>query len=498
MLRVLGSATKLCDGLTRRDALHVGGLGAFGLGLADALRLQSHAAPDEFAQTFGRAKSCILLFPYGSPPQHETFDPKPEAPAEIQGEMKAIPTVVPGLSICDHLPRMAAVMDKVTVVRSVTHPYPLHCVAYTTSGIPDYDVSLETRPRDPRHWPYIGSVVDYVDRHRAAGAVPDLPQNIGLPWLLNSKSDIVPLAGPYAAFLGQAHDPFWPVYSGQGTKVGPKLSDAQTKDVLDPYAGLTPEGRFLVSETARLPESLTLDRLNRRRSLLEQFDDTRRRHDRDSRTQAYDRHQQMAFSLLTSSKLHAALDIGREPAGLRDRYGMTLFGQSCLAARRLVEAGSRFVTVFWDAYEIFAGCAWDTHANHYPRLKEYLLPGMDLAFSALLADLDERGLLDETLVLWISEHGRTPQIDSKPKGAGRHHWSRAYSVALAGGGVARGKVVGSTDPTGGEVAETPVSPKDILATAFHLLGIAPHTTVPSLDGRPVPVAGDGAVRSEFF
>jgi hypothetical protein len=499
MLRVLGSATKLCDGLTRRDALHIGGLGAFGLGLADALRLQSaHASPDEFGGTFGRAKSCILLFPYGSPPQHETFDPKPEAPAEIQGEMKAIPTVVPGLSICDHLPRMAAVMDKVTVVRSVTHPYPLHCVAYTTSGIPDYDVSLETRPRDPRHWPYIGSVVDYVDRRRAEGAVPDLPQNIGLPWLLNSKSDIVPLAGPYAAFLGQAHDPFWPVYNGKGTKIGPKLSDAQTREVLDPYARLTPEGRFLVSDSARLPETLTLDRLNRRRSLLDQFDDMRTRHERDSRTQSYDRHQQMAFSLLTSSRLHEALDIGREPAGMRERYGLTLFGQSCLAARRLVEAGSRFVTVFWDAYEIFAGCAWDTHANHYPRLKEYLLPGMDLAFSALLADLDERGILDETLVLWISEHGRTPQIDSKPKGAGRHHWSRAYSVALAGGGIARGKVVGATDPTGGDVADTPVSPKDILATAFHLLGISPHTTVPSLDGRPVPIAGTGSVRPEFF
>lgn len=499
MFRVLGSTTKLCDGLTRRDALHIGGLGAFGLGLADALRLQSaHASPDEYAQTFGKAKACILLFPYGSPPQHETFDPKPEAPAEIQGEMKAIPTVVPGVSICDHLPRMAAVMDKLTVVRSVTHPYPLHCLAYTTTGIPDYDVSLEIRPRDPRHWPYIGSVVDYVDRRRAGGAVPDLPQNIGLPWLLNSKSDIPPLAGPYAAFLGQAHDPFWPEFNGKGTKVGPKLGDSQTRDVIDPYAGVTADARFLVSGTAQQAESLTLDRLNRRRSLLEQFDDARSKHDRARETQSYDRHQQMAFSLLTSSKLQQALDIGRESAGLRERYGMTLFGQSCLAARRLVEAGSRFVTVFWDAYELFSGCAWDTHANHYPRLKEYLLPGMDLAFSALLNDLDERGMLDETLVLWISEHGRTPKIDSKPKGAGRHHWSRAYSVALAGGGAARGKVVGSTDPTGGEVAATPVSPKDILATAFHLLGISPHTTVPSLDGRPVPVAGDGAVRPEFF
>src|SRR5579872_7053693 len=300
MLRILGSATMLCDGLTRRDALHVGGLGAFGLGLADALRLQAaRGAPDEYAQSFGRAKACILLFPYGSPPQHETFDPKPEAPVEIQGEMKAIPTVVPGLSICDHLPRMAAVMDKMTVVRSVTHPYPLHCVAYTTSGIPDYDVSLETRPRDARQWPYIGSVVDYVDRRRAGGAVPDLPQNIGLPWLLNSKSDIVPLAGPYAAFLGQAHDPFWPTFSGKGTKVGPRLSDAQAKDVIDPYAGVTADGRFVASDTARLPDSLTLDRLNRRRSLLEQFDDARRQHEKTARIQAYDRNQQMAFSLLT-------------------------------------------------------------------------------------------------------------------------------------------------------------------------------------------------------
>ncbi|HLJ11113.1 MAG TPA: DUF1501 domain-containing protein [Planctomycetaceae bacterium] len=499
MIRVLGSATRLCDGLTRRDAFHIGGLGAFGVSLGDILRLQSaQAAPQGAARTFGKAKSCILLFPYGSPPQHETFDPKPEAPAEIQGEMKAIATAAPGISICDHLPRMAAVMDKVTVVRSVTHPYPLHCLAYTTTGIPDYDVSLELRPRDTRHWPYIGSVVDFIGRRRAPEAISEMPQNIGLPWLLNSKSDIPPLAGPYAAFLGQAYDPFWPEFIGKGTKIGPKLSDAQKKDVIDPYAGLMSEGRFVVSDAARLSDDLTLDRLNRRRLLLEQFDDVRDRLDRGGRTQPYDRHQQTAFSLLTSSRLHRALDIAREPAAVRERYGMTLFGQSCLAARRLVEAGSKFVTVFWDAYEIFAGCAWDTHANHYPRLKEYLLPGMDLAFPALLADLDERGMLDETLVLWISEHGRTPQIDSKPKGAGRHHWSRAYSVALAGGGAARGKVVGSTDPTGGEVADTPVSPKDILATAFHLLGIDPHTTTPNLEGRPVPIAGDGVVRPEFF
>lgn len=499
MLRVLGSPTTLCDGFTRRDAMRIGGLGAFGLGLSDFLNLrEAQASPAADLPQFGQAKACILLFPYGSPPQHETFDPKPEAPAEIQGELKAIPSVVTGLNVCERLPLMAQVMDRLTIVRSVTHPYPLHCVAYTTTGIPDYDVSLETKPRDPRHWPYIGSVVDYVHERRSPQGVGELPRNIGLPWLLNSQSDIVPLAGPYAAFLGQAHDPFWPTFTGKGTKIGPKLSDGQTKDVSDPYAATTADGRFVIADPKQSTADLTLDRLNRRKSLLKQFDAERAGLDAHSRTRVYSRHQQMALSLLTSSKLRDALDISREKPELRERYGMTLFGQSCLAARRLVEAGCKFVTVFWDAYEIFAGCAWDTHANHYPRLKEYLLPGMDLAFSSLILDLEQRGLLDETLVLWMSEHGRTPQIDSKPKGAGRHHWSRAYSVAAAGGGVARGKIVGATDPTGGDVADTPVSPKDLLATSFHLLGIDPHTTIPNQEGRPFPIAGDGSVRSELF
>ncbi len=183
---------------------------------------------------------------------------------------------------------------------------------------------------------------------------------------------------------------------------------------------------------------------------------------------------------------------------LRERYGMTLFGQSCLAARRLVEAGGKFVTVFWDGFGQFANCAWDTHANHYPRLQEYLLPGFDSAYPTLLTDLDDRGLLNETLVLWLSEHGRTPQIDSKPQGAGRHHWSRVYSVALAGGGVPRGKVVGASDALGGDVRDTPVSPKDLLATAFHLLGIDPDTMIFDSQGRPHRIAGDGIVRGELL
>jgi hypothetical protein len=498
MLRILGSRKTLCDGLTRRDFLHVGGLGAFGLGLGDLLRWQqARAAPAPRTAGFGKARACILLFPYGSPSQHETFDPKPEAPTEVRGEMGAIATAVPGLRVCEHLPRVAGVMDRVTVIRSLTHPYPEHGVAYAVSGIPTYSPALETRPRDPQHWPFIGSVVDYLDERRAAGAVPAVPRNVGLPWLLNSKTDLNVSAGPYAAFLGQAYDPVWADFDGPGTRLAPKYTPDQARQFHDPFAGVTPAGRFRLSP-AGPADDVPVERIQLRRALLAQFDRARAHVERSERAGAFDRFGRMAYALLTSGKARDALDVGREPAAVREAYGLTLFGQACLAARRLVEAGCRFVTVFWDGYGQFSGCAWDTHANHFPRLKEYLLPGFDRAYAGLIRDLEARGLLDETLVLWMSEHGRTPRIDSKPKGAGRHHWSRAYSAVTAGGGTARGKVVGGTDRHGGEVRDTPVSPKDILATAFHLLGIDPETTVPDLQGRPVPIAGAGRLRPELL
>lgn len=497
MLRLLGTPKVLCDGLTRRDLLHVGGLGMFGLGLADWFRLrEAQAAEASPPATFGKAKACILVYLFGAHPQHETFDPKPDAPVEIQGELKAISTSIPGVQIGEGLPKLARVMDRLTVVRSMVHPYPLHGVAYALTGMPTYTPAIEARPRAKEHWPFLGSVVDYLADREAKGAPPAIPRNIGLPWRFGSKSTVPTLAGPYAAFLGQAYDPVWTDFDGKGTKVVPRLTDDQTNDVYDPFAGVTPTGRFRLSN-GELPSDITPPRLDARRSLLSQFDQTRAWLEDSYPVHQFDRHSQMAYSLLSSSVLRQALDIQREPLAVRERYGMTLFGQACLAARRLVEAGARFVSVFWDPFEPFGGSCWDTHANHFPRLKEYLLPVLDQTFPTLILDLEERGLLDETLVLCLSEHGRTPQIDSKPKGAARHHWSRAYSVALAGGGVARGKIVGSSDRLGGDVVDTPMSPKDLLATAFHLLGIDPHTTVPDLQGRPMPIAGDGRFRPEL-
>jgi Protein of unknown function (DUF1501) len=498
MLRIQGTKRTLCDGISRRDLLQIGSLSALGLGLTTATA-RGTEPPPSVAPGFGKAKSCILLFPYGSPSSHETFDPKPDAPAEIQGEMKAIATRVPGLQICDHLPRTAEVMDRVTVVRSMTHPYPVHGLAYAVTGIPTYSPDLETRARDSQHWPFIGSVVDYLDQAASAAAPIEIPRNIGLPWLVNSRTDNPAVnAGPFAAFLGQKHDPIWTDFDGRGLKIAPKNTIGQTKEFFDPFGGTVPEGRFRLATGAEPTPDVSVERLHFRRSLLAQFDLARRQLDQTQAVQALDAQRQWAWSLLTSSKLREALDVGLETRQMRESYGMTLFGQSCLAARRLVEAGGRFVTVFWDCFGQFANAAWDTHQYHYPRMKELLLPGFDLAFPALLRDLDERGLLDETLVIWMSEHGRTPKLYSDKPGAGREHWSRAYSVALAGGGIARGKVVGQTTRDGGDVLDTPVSPKDILATAFHLLGIHPETTIRDGLGRPHPIAGSGKLRTELL
>jgi hypothetical protein len=278
-------------------------------------------------------------------------------------------------------------------------------------------------------------------------------------------------------------------------KLSPEIQPG--KAYYDPQLSIKSTDKIQLADTGRRQEDVSSNRFDLRRSLLDQFDRSRRWLEKHESIDTYGRQQQLAYSLLTSGRIHEALDYTREPENVRQQYGMTLFGQSCLAARRLIEAGSKFVTVIWDAYGLNAG-SWDTHHNHYGRLKEFLLPVFDQSFTSLILDLEDRGMLDETLVLVISEHGRTPTIDSKPKGAGRHHWSRAYSQVYAGGGLGRGNMVGRTDSHAGDVEATPISPKDILATAFHQLGIDPHTTVPNAEGRPMSIAGTGQLRTELL
>src|SRR5262245_31546984 len=223
MIRLLGSPKRLCDGLTRRDWLHIGGLGMLGLGLSDFLALPAARAAAPRPRRFGQAKACILLYKYGSPPQHETFDPKPGAPAEVRGEFRTIATRVPGLRICEHLPRTARIMDRLTVVRSLTHPYPLHGTVYAMTGIPDVDTKIEASPRDPRQWPFIGSVVDYVEDRRSRGRLPAIPRNIALPFRLGAKTEYPPLAGPYGTWLGGRYDPIFTDFTATGTRSAPPV-----------------------------------------------------------------------------------------------------------------------------------------------------------------------------------------------------------------------------------------------------------------------------------
>ena len=243
MFKILGNPKRLCNGLSRRDLLHIGGLGAFGFALADDLGLRrTRAEPASTASGFGRARSCILIYKYGSPPQHETFDPKPEAPAEVQGELKAIPTSVPGVQICDHLPRIARIMDRLTVVRSLTHPYPLHGTVYATTGIPEVDTKIEAIPRHPRQWPFIGSVVDYLADQKHGGALPEMPRNVAIPFVMGSKNEYPPLAGPYGAMLGTRYDPVYTDFTPRGTKQAPEVRPGRA--FMDPFLGINPTDKL--------------------------------------------------------------------------------------------------------------------------------------------------------------------------------------------------------------------------------------------------------------
>jgi hypothetical protein len=437
---------------------------------------------------FGRAKRCVLIYLWGSPSQLETFDPKPDAPVEIRGEFGSIASNLPSVRVGEILPRTARWIDRCAILRSLTHEFPIHGTAFATTSVPATDLQLEGVIRDPRHWPYIGSVVDYV-AEQDGEPIGDIPRNFGLPFQIGSKRRVKP--GPFGGYLGSTYDPVWSEFRALGTRSVLRdagAPDVPTKVIADPYLGILPTDRF---ETVAAQDSLARDEWSARLGLLDRLE----RPDAASKG-SFARHRQMARRVLTSGKLRTALDVQSEQAAVRERYGMTLFGQSCLAARRVLEAGGKFVTVCWDEYGL-VNTGWDTHVHMRSRMRDELGPGFDAAFSSLLQDLHDRGLLEDTAIAVISEHGRTPKVQNVAEG-GRDHWSRAYSALFAGGGFAQGKVVGRTDAVAGEVVDAPCSPKDVMATLLHLLGIDPHRTVVDLMGRPHPAGGEGRVLADLL
>jgi hypothetical protein len=497
LVRILGNNKKACDGVSRRDLIQAGALSLFGLTLGDVLALQAAQAaapaPAAGTRTFGRAKNVLILFLYGSPPQLDTWDMKPNAPEDIRGPFKPIRTSNPSIEITEHLPRMAKWMHRLATVRSVTHEYPIHCVSYALTGMANTDLARETNTRDPRHWPYFGSVVEYVDtmaRRKAGMADAPIPSNLILPHRFGRP-------GPQPHWLGTAWAPVVASWEGKSTGEDPYGQGRE-----NPYGGITPETRFHFMPGNQARE-ITLDRLSRRHSILQQFDQARGRLEQTDEVHAWSRSQQLAMNLLTSEKLRSAMDIQSEPEKVREAYGMTLFGQATLAARRLVEAGARVTTVFWDEYNL-GNSAWDTHVFLVKRMTEELCPGFDRAFTALMKDLDERGLLDETLVCIMSEHGRTPKFNKgydgfgPQGGGGRDHWAGAYCNLFAGAGIREGAVIGRTDSSGGFPDERPVSPKDVLATIYHLLGIDPHMLILDQQQRPLPLVEGGQVMHDLL
>lgn len=464
---------------TRRELLQSGALAALTLPAATA----GFAAPSTRSLTgFGRAKRCLLLYIYGAWSQLDTFDPKPLAPEEIRGEFGSIDSTVPGVQVCEHLPRTAGVLDRCTLIRSMSHPWNIHSASYTLTGNPDTE-RIEGRQRHPDQWPYLGSVIDYLgERGQFGSRRPGIPRNVMLPWRQSLRANPNKRSGTFGGFLGAAYDPLCTEFRGE-------------MPLGDPFRAITPQGRF--SFGAGGHDHISNEAINRRRNLLHQFETESGEIETAAAIRGYTRHRSAAFDLLANRKVSDALRVQNEPARLREEYGMTLFGQSCLAARRLLEVDVQFVTVLWDEFGQ-TDESWDTHYDHHSRMKGFLLPAFDQAFAALIRDLERRGLLDETLVLCLSEHGRTPKFYATSAGApGRDHWSRAYCQLFAGAGVPRGQVVGATDGTAGDVLDSPFDPKDVLCTACHMLGVDHHQELLATPGRPVPLVGHGRVIDEL-
>jgi hypothetical protein len=440
--------------ITRRHLLRIGGLGIAGLSLPALLRAEASAS--------SRLRSCVLLFYYGGPCQLDTWDMKPSAPAEVRGEFQSIPTSVSGIRICEHMPRTAKLMHHLAVIRSMHHPMRNHNSAAVEAlcGRTPLKGDLELLADDPNSFPNYGAVLSYLARDRGP-----TPMHVALPHVL---MNVVTLPGQTAGFLGAAYNHF-----------------QVTRDPNHPNFG--------VGEL-ELPADLPLARLEDRRSLLSLIDGQKTRAERMARIRTMTTFQTRAFDLLHSERVRRAFDLAQEPASVRERYGRNKLGQSLLLARRLVEAGVRFVNVN-DKVANGQLENWDSHENNFGRLKNDLLPPADQAFAAFIDDLAARGLLESTLVIAMGEFGRTPRIN---KSGGRDHWPDCYSTVLAGGGVQGGTVYGASDRIGAYPAVDPVTPGDLAATLFWRFGIEAKTGIHDLTGRPYRVAEGEPMRRLFI
>ncbi len=465
MLSLYDRPLRLCDGLSRREWLRVGSL-ASGLSLADLLAArQTQAAPTEHPQSFGKAKACIVLFMLGGPPQHETWDPKPDAPVEVRGSLKPIASRTPGLLVGELMPRTAQLTDRIGVLRAVSTRDNAHSSSgyWMLTGRPHVPLNTENaKPGAPNDAPSLAAVVQHLLKSRGA-----LPSAVRLPEEIWNTGRIV-WPGQDGGFLGPAADP-WLL-----------TCDPNKPDFAVPGVSLPSELPPLVFDARRK----LLEQINGHFGSLEQRD----------ALAGWNHIEQQAFDLIHSRHGGRAFRLEDEPAAVRDRYGRHRFGQSVLLARRMIESGVSLVQVNWTRGETDTADspAWDTHGRNEPLLRTSLMPPMDAAYSALLEDLEQRGLLDETLVVWMGEFGRTPKINAR---GGRDHWGHVFSVALAGGGIQGGRVIGQSDELAGYPKAGRHEPQDIAATILHLLGISPETLVYDRQRRPIAVSHGRVIES---
>jgi hypothetical protein len=430
-----------CEGFYRRDFLKIGAAGVFGLSLPQLLRLEAQAKNEDGRKR--RANSVILVWLAGGPATIDMWDLKPGAPDEIRGEFKAINTRADGVQISEHLRKTAEVADKLTVVRSLNHTIPSHgpATVFMTTG---------NKPTPALQYPSLGSL---------SSKLLDVPTGVP-PYV--AFNDIRGGVAGQAGYLGTAYNPF--LVEGGGGGKGGGAGNLRVRGI-------------------QLPSGLTLDELENRDKLLEGFDKNFQKLDNSADlVDGLDAFHKKALEILRSDKTKKAFDLAQENPATRERYGTNPFGQGALAARRLVEAGVRFVTISLGG--------WDTHGKNFEALSKRLLPQLDQTLSALIADLSERGMLDNTVVYCAGEFGRTPKIN---KNSGRDHWARSMAVVLAGGGFKRGYAHGTTDLQGMAPATEACTPDDVSATLFHCLGIDPHREMQTSTGRPVQLFREGRV-----